>query len=78
MTTISSPAAVQMALLKKPGAKDSAARQMIRAEANLLRFPLFALHTKGLKQRDGIVCVGRQADAAGKLHEFKLSITCPY
>lgn len=30
----------------------------IRAEANFLRFPLFALHTKGLRNLDGIECKG--------------------
>lgn len=30
----------------------------IRAEANFLRFPLFALHTKGLRKLDGIECKG--------------------
>lgn len=32
---------------------------IIRAEANLLRFPLFALHTKGIRTLDGIRCSGR-------------------
>src|SRR5437870_928054 len=31
----------------------------IKAEANLLRLPLFALHTKGLKSLDGIECRGQ-------------------
>jgi len=75
MSNVLSSAGVQTSLLDETPAQDVVPRQMLRAEANLLRFPLFALHTKGLKQRDGIVCVGRQADAAGKLHEFKLSIT---
>jgi hypothetical protein len=32
---------------------------VLRAEANFLRFPLFAIHTKGLKSLDGIECSGR-------------------
>ena len=32
---------------------------LIAVEANLLRLPLFALHTKGLKSLDGIECRGR-------------------
>lgn len=35
------------------------AERPIRVEANLLRFPLFALHTKGLRSLDGIRCSGR-------------------
>src|SRR5438132_7834710 len=41
----------------------------IRAEANLLRLPLFALHTKGLKTLDGIECTGRIA-RDGETREF--------
>ncbi len=32
---------------------------LVRAEANLLRFPLFALHTKGLRTLDGLRCTGK-------------------
>lgn len=32
---------------------------IIRVEANLLRFPLFALHTKGIRTLDGLRCSGR-------------------
>src|ERR1043165_1059830 len=32
---------------------------IIRAEANFLRLPLFALNTKNLKSLDGIECQGR-------------------
>ena len=48
--------------------------EIVRAEANFLRFPLFALHTKGLRNRDGIECVGRK-HIHGQVHEFHLSIT---
>jgi hypothetical protein len=43
--------------------------QIIKVEANLLRLPLFALHTKGLKTLDAIECRGRLSrdDMA---HEF--------
>lgn len=36
-----------------------AERLSVAAEANLLRLPLFALHTKGLKNLDGFECRGR-------------------
>src|SRR5690242_704970 len=35
-----------------------AERQSVAAEANFLRLPLFALHTKGLKNLDGFECRG--------------------
>ncbi len=35
--------------------------RLLRAEANLLRLPVFALHTKGLRSLDGIECSGRIA-----------------
>jgi hypothetical protein len=43
--------------------------QFIKVEANLLRLPLFALHTKGLRTLDAIECRGRLSrdDTA---HEF--------
>ncbi|WP_298861984.1 hypothetical protein [uncultured Gimesia sp.] len=47
---------------------------IIRAEANFLRFPFFALHSKGLRQLDGIECIGRK-QIHGRNHEFKLSVT---
>src|SRR6266511_4499255 len=34
---------------------------LLLAEANLLRLPVFALHTKGLRLLDGIECSGRIA-----------------
>jgi len=48
--------------------------EIIRAEANFLRFPFFALHSKGLRQLDGIESVGRK-QIHGRNHEFKLSVT---
>jgi hypothetical protein len=41
----------------------------VRAEANLLRLPLFALHTKRLKTLDGIECSGR-ITRSGETHQF--------
>ena len=53
--------------------KDAPART-IKAEVNLLRLPLFALHTKGLKSLEGIECRGRiQRD--GKVHEYLLRVS---
>lgn len=46
----------------------------IKAEVNLIRLPLFALHTRGLKTLEGIECRGRvQRD--GKLHEYVLRVS---
>lgn len=46
----------------------------IKAEANLLRFPIFALHTKGLGQLDGIEVAGtRRID--GSETSFRLAVT---
>lgn len=47
----------------------------IRAEANLLRLPLFALHTKGLRTLDGIECSGRRTDRDGQTHEYTFRAT---
>jgi hypothetical protein len=46
----------------------------IRAEANLLRLPLFALHTKHLKTLDGIECSGR-ITRSGETHQFRFRAT---
>jgi hypothetical protein len=46
----------------------------IKAEANLLRLPLFALHTKGLRTLEGIECRG-QLTRDGKTHEYVLRIS---
>ena len=48
--------------------------EMVRAEANLLRFPLFALHTKGIRSLDGIRCSGRQ-QRHGKTVQFTFTAT---
>ena len=45
-------------------------REIIQAEANLLYFPFFALHTRGLNDRKGIEVTGRKND-----HTFRLRIT---
>lgn len=45
--------------------------RFIKAEANLLRLPLFALHTKGLKTLDGIQCRGT-ITRNDETHEFTL------
>ncbi len=47
---------------------------IVRAEANLLRFPLFALHTKGLADLDGVECKGKRV-INGKSLEFQLTVT---
>src|SRR5258708_6878117 len=46
----------------------------VRAEANLLRLPLFALHTKRLKTLDGIECSGR-ITRDGETHQFRFRAT---
>ena len=48
--------------------------QFIRTEANLLRLPLFALHTKRLKTLDGIECHGR-ISRDGQTHQFLFRAT---
>lgn len=50
------------------------AERTIKAEANLLRLPLFALHTKGLKTLEGIECRG-QIKRDGKRHEYTLRVS---
>ena len=47
---------------------------MIRAEANLLRLPLFALSTKGLRNLDGIECSGR-IHRDGQTVQFRYAAT---
>jgi hypothetical protein len=49
-------------------------RQFIKAEANLLRLPLFALSTKGLRTLDGIECRGL-ITRNGTVHEYKFRAT---
>src|ERR1700719_1823939 len=46
----------------------------VKAEANLLRLPLFALHTKRLKTLDGIECRGRTT-RDGQSHQFTFRAT---
>ena len=48
--------------------------EMIKAEANLLRLPLFALHTKGLRSLDGLECHGRMR-RHGQTFEFTFRAT---
>ena len=47
---------------------------IIKAEANLLQLPLFALHTKGLKNLDGLECRGRTR-RHGQMFEFTFRAT---
>jgi hypothetical protein len=46
----------------------------IRVEANLLRFPLFALNTKNLRTLDGIQCIGRMT-RQGESYQFRYKAT---
>lgn len=50
-------------------------RQIVQAEANLLRFPFFALHTKGLKNRRAIEVLGTRKDDEGTRHDFSLRVS---
>jgi hypothetical protein len=61
---------------KVPPAEQSrpAPSPIIRAEANLLRFPLFALQTKNLKTLDGIECSGRMT-RRGESYQFTYRAT---
>ena len=54
--------------------RDGLVPRFIKAEANLLRLPLFALHTKGLRSIDGIECRGR-VNRDGVTHEFVFRAT---
>src|SRR5437870_555458 len=80
-TTLSSPAAfdtLPVSPRRQTPALDEDDRlipHFIRAEANLLRLPLFALHTKGLRTLDGIECSGRRLDGDGQLHDFTFRAT---
>src|SRR5207237_5957882 len=55
--------------------------RFIKAEANFLRLPLFALQTKGLRTLDGIEC-RRTITRNGERHDFTLrasrSTASPY
>src|SRR4051812_39603400 len=60
---------------KGPAAdKEPTVSQFVKAEANLLRFPLFALHTKRLKTLDGIECRGRST-RDGQTQQFVFRAT---
>src|SRR5205809_5669093 len=48
--------------------------RLIKLEANLLRLPLFALQTKGLKSLDGIECRGTST-RNGETHHFTLRVS---
>lgn len=50
------------------------ANQFIRVEANLLRFPIFSLSTKGLKNVDQIQCVGVKREGTRE-HRFALTVS---
>jgi hypothetical protein len=53
---------------------EAAEARGLKAEVNLLRLPLFALHTKGLSSLEGIECRGRvQRD--GQMHEYLLRVS---
>src|SRR5712692_2275171 len=53
---------------------DKGPPRLVKTEANLLRLPLFALHTKGLKSLDGIACTGR-ITRDGQTHQFTFRAT---
>src|SRR5437588_10558338 len=63
---------------RQPGGEGSpgpaAGPPLVRSEANLLRLPLFALHTKRLKTLDGIECRGKLT-RDGKTHQFLFRAT---
>lgn len=48
--------------------------QFVKVEANLLRLPLFALHTKGLKNLDGLE-IHSQATRNGQTRAYTLRVT---
>jgi len=56
-----------------PSASEQSPR-LVKAEANLLRLPLFALHTKRLKTLDGIECRGRTT-RDGRTHQLLFRAT---
>lgn len=61
--------------LKDTGANEIApSGHIVRVEANLLRFPLFALSTKGLSERMGIRCTG-DCERDGIKHRFEIEMT---
>jgi len=60
--------------LALPSPSPSLLPRMIKVEANFLRLPLFALHTRGLNTLDGIECRGK-AHRDGVTHEFAFQAT---
>lgn len=57
-----------------PSGREGPPARSLKAEVNLLRLPLFALHTKGLSTLEGIECRGRvQRD--GQMHEYLLRVS---
>src|SRR4051812_16961528 len=64
--TASSPAPTIAAPDREQG---SGSRVIVQAETNLLRFPFFALHTKGLRDVDFKEVRGTRVEN-GKAHEF--------
>lgn len=58
----------------RTGLSGSARPALVKAEANFLRFPLFALRTKGLQALDGIECRGRICQH-GQTRDYLLRIT---
>lgn len=64
----------QADLQESPGAAPPLIPQIVKTEANLLRLPLFALHTKRLKTLDGIECRGRIV-RDGQTHQFVFRAT---
>lgn len=67
-------ATVQEPGQRSPGPSARLLPRLIRAEANLLRLPLFALQTKGLRSLDGIECRGT-ITRDGQTHTFTLRAT---
>lgn len=59
---------------KTPAAAKPLMPQFVKTEANLLRLPLFALHTKRLKTLDGIECRGRM-NRDGQKYQFVFRAT---
>ena len=59
--------------LEKPSLLTSSA--VVRQEANLLRFPLFALGRKGLRNQKGLLIRG-QSKLDSQSYDFEYCITC--
>lgn len=55
-------------------ATDAREPRLIKAEVNLLRLPLFALQTKGLRDLDGIECRG-SVNRDGRRHDYTWRVT---